>query len=163
MGRLIPIVFVLILTIVALGMGRKESSQEKAVAADSTDFTSGILGRVEVWEGNFMPMMEPGRGGKITPAIGRRVRLHDPVTMNAGGLAQAKRDSVATTLIAETVTDSTGQFRFSVSPGDYSIFVEENGGWYYNGWNSEGVQGAVAVHADSVSDVLIKITTKAIH
>jgi hypothetical protein len=150
MGRAIPFVFVLALTVVALSMGRKEVP------------ATGIRGTVEICEGNFMPMIGPGgSGGQITPGAGRRVRAHEPVHLDAQGLAQARRDSVTTPLIAEAVCDFAGHFFLAVPPGTYSVFVEERSGWYYNGWNSDGVQGAVTVSADSVAAIVIKITSKA--
>lgn len=162
MGRMIPIVFVLALTAVGLTMGRKESSVTKENTADSTREISGISGRVEIWEGNFMPVIAPGRtGGTITAGANRRVRVHEPVTLNPGGLAQARRDSVLTELIAETTSDSIGRFFISVPPDTYSVFVEENGGWYYNGWDGNGIQGGIIVLPDSISEITIKITTKA--
>jgi len=160
-GRLIPVVFVLSLAVVALPMGRKEAPAQKSVPVSALPAT-GIRGRVEIWEGNFMPMIAPGRsGGTITPGAGRRVRALEPVRLTAQGLAQARRDTVNTPLIAETVCDSAGHFFLAVPPGTYSVFVEERGGWYYNGWNGEGVQGAVIVSPDSAAAIVIKITAKA--
>jgi hypothetical protein len=161
MGRAIPIVFVLSLTVVALSMGRKEAAPRDSTAVSATP-SSGIRGRVEVWEGNFMPMVSPGRSsGTILSGAGRRIRVYEAVRMGAQGLAQARRDTVTTPLVAETVCDSSGRFLMAVPPGTYSVFVEESGGWYYNGWNNDGVQGAVTVYPDSISDIVIKITTKA--
>jgi len=161
MGRLIPVVFVLALTVTALSMGRKEAPAQKSAPASAMP-ACGIRGSVEIWEGNFMPMIAPGRsGGAITPGAGRRVRAHEPVHMGAQGLAQARRDTVTTALVAETICDSSGRFFLAVPPGTYSVFVEERGGWYYNGWNGEGVQGAVTVPPDSVAGIVIKITSKA--
>jgi hypothetical protein len=146
----IPVVFVLALTVAALSMGRKEVP------------ATGIRGSVEIWEGNFMPMIGPGgSGGAITPGAGRRVRAHEPVRLSAQGAAQARRDTVMTRLIAETVCDSIGHFFLAVPPGTYSVFVEESGGWYYNGWSGDGVQGAVTVSSDSATAIVIKITAKA--
>jgi len=126
-----------------------------------TAIKQGITGRVEVWEGNFMPMIDQkSTNNKITPAAGRRVRVHEPLKVG-GGMASAKRGEVPTAMVAETMTDSTGQFAVAVPAGTYSIFVEEEGDWYYNGWNGEGIQGAVTVEPDQTSEVLIKITTKA--
>jgi hypothetical protein len=150
----------------ALGMGRKEAHERHSTPAthlatviDST--SEGIHGTVEIWEGNFMPPVDPQHGrGTITPGVNRRVRAHEPVRM-AGGLSSARRDSVPTRLVAETVTDSNGRFFLPVPPGTYSVFVEEDSSWYFNGWNGEGIQGAVTVEAGKPSDMLIKVTTKA--
>ncbi|MBU0509777.1 hypothetical protein KKH27_13205 [bacterium] len=147
----------------ALALGRKEAPQKSASDIPDTTMTAreGIAGRVEIWEGNFMPMVEPSkRSGQITPGAGRRVRVHKPV-MISGGLAPDRRDSVTTTLVAESVCDSLGEFFLAVPPGKYSIFVEEGGDWYYNGFDGEGVQGAVTVDSGKVSEIVIKVTTKA--
>jgi hypothetical protein len=63
--------------------------------------------------------------------------------------------------VAETLCDNDGRFFIPLPPGDYSVFVEEEGGWYFNGWNGEGVQGGVTVEPDKRIEILIKITTKA--
>jgi len=153
---------VLSFTVAALAMGRKEAPDKKANApATATEIKTGVRGRVEVWQGNFMPMVEPSKTrGQITPGINRRVRLHEPVRMNEG-TAGVQKDSIRTPLIAEAVTDSTGLFFIPALPGNYSIFVDNEGGWYYNGFDGKGVQGAVTVWPDSVSEILIKITGKA--
>ncbi len=150
----------------ALGMGRKEAPERHtatisnpATVIDTT--AEGIHGTVEIWEGNFMPPVDPQHPrGKILPGAQRRVRAYEPVT-TAGGLASARRDSVPTRMIAETVTDSSGRFFLPVRPGVYSVFVEEDSSWYFNGWNGEGIQGAVTVQAGKPSAMLIKVTTKA--
>ena len=162
MSRMIPIVFVLALTAVGLTMGRKESSPSLYVAPYSSKKACGLPGRVKIWEGTFMPVLAPGRGGgTFTAGTGRRVRAHEPVRLSPGGLAQVRRETVPTKLIAETISDSTGQFFINVPPGTYSVFVEENDAWYYNGWDGNGVQGGVTVFPDSTSEIIIKITTKA--
>jgi len=152
----------LLMVVIAVASGRKDApKKEDASPEEMTDTRQGISGRVEIWEGNFMPMIEPAqRSGQITPGAGRRVRAHEPVVVS-GGLAPSKRDSVATPLIVEAVCDSLGEFFLPAPPGKYSVFVEDDGGWYFNGFDGEGVQGACAVDSGKVSEILIKITTKA--
>lgn len=152
----------LLLAVIVIASGRKDApKQEDAPPAEITETRQGISGRVEIWEGNFMPMIEPAqRSGQITPGAGRRVRAHEPVVVS-GGLAPSKRDSVAMPLIAEARCDSLGEFFLPVLPGKYSVFVEDDGGWYFNGFDGDGVQGACIVDSGKVSEILIKITTKA--
>jgi hypothetical protein len=131
-----------------------------AAGSQKGEIKQGVKGRVEVWEGNFMPMVDKNSSNnKITPGAGRRVRLHEPV--KAGGIPAAKRETIPTPVIAEVMADSAGRFVMAAAPGTYSIFVEDSGGWYNNGWNDQGIQGAVTVKPDSVTEVLVKITTKA--
>jgi hypothetical protein len=160
---LVLAVALLTLTALVMAMGSKEAPERKSHAADSTAVRQGISGRVEIWEGNFMPMVDPVKAAKqVRPAIGRRVRAHLPVKMD-GSLATAKRDSIPTALVAETVTDSSGAFFMPTPAGSYSVFVEEAEGWYFNGWNGDGIQGAVTVDSGKSGEILIKITTKAIY
>jgi hypothetical protein len=137
-------------------MGSKEAP-EKTV---EPEISQGVEGRVEIWEGNFMPMTDSNSAqNSKTPGIGLRVRLHEPVKMSAS--AGALLMEVPTPLIAETLTDSDGKFFLKAAPGNYSIFIEENGGWYYNGWNGQGVQGAVEVLPNQNASIIIKVTTNA--
>jgi len=121
----------------------------------------GITGKVEIWEGDFMPMTDPasGRNSK-TPGAGRRVRVHEPVRMSAGG-AQALLAEVPTPLVAEAVCDENGEFYVPTEPGSYSIFVEEGEGWYHNSWDGQGVQGGVTVAEGTTAEVSIKVTVNA--
>jgi hypothetical protein len=141
-------------------MGHKEAREKKSQIS-TIEITQGVRGRVEIWEGDFMPMTDPhGARGKILPGAGRRVRVY--VSLRAAdGNFSAKLDSVTSSLIAETTCDSLGHFEIALPPGKYSIFAEEKGGWYFNGWSGDGVQGAVTVDAQKVSEILIKITNKA--
>jgi hypothetical protein len=149
----------LISSFIFMGMGSKPAPEKHATAV--VEVKQGISGKVEIWEGNFMPMVDPkSTNHKVTPGAGRRVRIHQPVKME-GGLALAKRDSVNSPLVAETLSDSVGKFLVSVQPGTYSVFVEEAGSWYANSWNGDGVQGAVVVESGKITDMLIKITSKA--
>jgi hypothetical protein len=164
-GRWLALILLLLVIVLPVAArGRKDAPERKPNAVpDSAQMREGIRGKIEVWEGNFMPMMDPRTAsGKITPGIGRRVRVHEPLKLSMGH-SSARRDSVPTALVAEAVSDSSGRFFIPVKPGTYSIFVEESGGWYYNGWNGEGVQGAVTVESGKVTDVVIKITAKAVY
>jgi hypothetical protein len=155
-------IMLLVLIPAVFAMGRKAARETRTVHAyDSVMVREGITGRVEIWEGNFMPMMAPGKaGGKIIPGAGLRVRIHEPVRMS-DGLATAQHDTVRSKLVVEAVCDSSGHFRVAVRPGTYSVFVEHNGGWYANSWDGAGVQGAATVEPGKLSEILIKITDKA--
>lgn len=138
-----------------------DTKTDLSAGTTPTPVKTGIVGRVEIWEGNFMPPVEPERRkNQIKPGVGRRVRVHEPVKVE-GGLASAKRGEISTKVVAEVVADTAGHFAVAVPPGTYSIFVEEDGGWYYNGWNEQGIQGAVTVEEGKTTEAVIKITTKA--
>lgn len=152
--RRMKIVAMLILAVGVLGMGSKESKNQSAPAAPA----SGVTGKVEIWEGNFMPMLDKEtRDKQIKPGAGLTVRLYEPVK----GLSGAKVDSVTSALVAETVCDDKGVFTIPAKAGTYSLFVQDGNGWYANGWDGDGVQGAVVVEPMKMTEVLIKNTKKA--
>jgi hypothetical protein len=60
--RRIYILFLISLTAsVALALGRKDAKHRCCAGDDTTVVREGIAGKVEIWEGNFMPMVEPAR------------------------------------------------------------------------------------------------------
>lgn len=152
--RRIKLLAILLVAVSALGMGRKEAKDQKAPPSP----ISGVTGKVEIWEGNFMPMLDKEtRDKQIKPGAGLRVRLYEPVK----GLPGASVDSVAAVLIAETTCNENGMFTIPAREGTYSIFIEDGATWYANGWNGDGVQGAVEVEPNKMTEVLIKNTRKA--
>ncbi len=152
--RRLKILAMLIVAAGVLGMGRKEAKNQEAPPAS----ISGVTGKVEIWEGNFMPMIDKDKRDKqITPGAGLRVRLHEAVK----GLPGASVDSISAPIVAETVCDDKGKFTIPCPEGTYSLFVEDGDTWYANGWNGEGVQGAVVVEPKKMTEVLIKNTRKA--
>jgi hypothetical protein len=140
------------------GMGRREPP----VTAKSFAVEQGVAGKVEIWEGNFMPMVNGPPRGKITPAAGRRVRVHEPLNVLETGSAMALHDTILTAQIAETRTDTAGQYFLPLPVGRYSIFVEEDSGWYFNGWDGEGFQGLIQIDSVKVTTQDIRILTKAV-
>ncbi|HEY3294897.1 MAG TPA: hypothetical protein VGL38_05630 [bacterium] len=167
MKRGLPFFLLLLgLTALSLAMGHKQAKEKQSHGVDSAvtiaaKDSQGISGRVEIWEGNFMPMVDPAKAkSQIKPGAGRRVRAYLPV-VGDGGMVTAHRDSIPTAMVAETVCDSAGAFSMATPPGWYSVYVEDNKGWYANGWNGANVQGAVNVIEGKTTAVVIKITTKA--
>jgi hypothetical protein len=139
-------------------MGRR-NAPEKHAATVVQDTLQGIRGHVEIWEGDFMPMVDPKSSrNKIIPGSGCKIRVFQPVKLTS---SKAKMDSVPAPMIAKTACDSQGNFVVYVPAGDYSLFVEDNGGWYANSWNGQGIQGAVTVEAKKFTTVQLKITSKA--
>lgn len=147
-----------VLVVTLSAMGRRESPPTR----QSFAVEQGVAGKVEIWEGNFMPMVNGPPRGKITPAAGRRVRIHEPFNSREFGKFDAIQDTIPTRLIAETRTDSSGEFFLSLPAGTYSIFVEEGERWYFNGWDGDGFQGLVRVDSGKVTKQDIRIMIKAV-
>lgn len=157
-SRRLKIAAMLILAASVLGMGRKEAKNQDAPPPPAP--ISGVTGTVEIWEGNFMPMIDKDRRDKqIRPGAGLRVRLYEPVK----SMGTANQPSVGSALIGEAVCDSAGRFTIPAKEGLYSIFVEDSAGWYANGWDGNGVQGPVTVEPMKMTEIVIKNTRKATH
>lgn len=152
--RRLKVLAMLILAASLMGMGRKEAKNQDAPPAP----ISGVTGKVEIWDGNFMPMLDKEtRDKQIKPGAGLKVRLYLPVK----GLPGAKVDAVASELVAETQCDENGMFTIPAKEGTYSLFIQDGDSWYANGWDGDGVQGAVTVEPLKMTEVLIKNTSKA--
>ena len=153
--RRVKMLFMLVLAAGVMGMGRKEAKDQNAPAAPA----SGVTGRVEIWSGNHMPMVDKGAtdGKNVLPGASLRVRLYEPVR----GLTGASADTIPVPLVAETTTDADGRFTIPCREGKYSLFVEDSTGWYANGWDGDGVQGAVVVEPMKMTEVILKNTRKA--
>ncbi len=63
--------------------------------------------------------------------------------------------------LAKVKTDAEGFFEAALPPGNYSIFIEEEGKFYANLWNSEGYIHAVTVTEGDAEQVTIHITHSA--
>jgi len=112
-----------LLSITAWAKGSREAPEKTA----KPELMQGVEGKVEIWEGNFMPMSDGDSAqNSIKPGAGLRVRLYEPVKMSAS--ASALLMEVPTPLVAETTSDAEGQFTLKAAPGNYSVFVEEDGG-----------------------------------
>ena len=152
------LICVFFITVSLLAMGRREAPR----SAEPARQEQGVAGKVEIYEGNFMPTIGTRPGGKVTPAARRRVRIHEPFNALEAGEMTALRDTVPTPLVAETITDSIGEFRIMLPVGKFSIFVEEDSGWYFNAWNGQGFQGLFEVDTNEVKEMNIRITRKAV-
>jgi len=138
-------------------------SSEDILEADSSrpplDFSGltisqGIAGHVWFWEGNFMPL---GATGTVKPA-NRWVLVFPDLPdsllteVSPGGFYP----TVPAQALDSVFSDSIGFFQMSLGPGQYRVFVREDGVFYRQGSHPE------RVHPDSVTTVHIDIQYKAV-
>ncbi len=121
----------------------------------------GIGGTVRFFEGDFMPGTGPARG-TITP-VRRELRVHRAASQDsvesAGPGPFFRR--VLTPLAGKVWSDSTGVFLIALPPGVYSVFVVEDSLLYANMFDGQGTVFPVTVFPDSVTRILVDITSKA--
>jgi len=123
--------------------------------------TQGIWGNTWFWEGDFQPF----GWGNITP-VSRTIYFYqltpwDSVIPPTG----TWYTRINSTLIDSTISRANGFYQFTLSPGEYSVFVREDT-LYYANWftHRNGVWYIlpVPVRQDSVTKFQIDITYKAV-
>ncbi len=125
----------------------------------------GLVGVVQFWEGNFMPMVGPGCSDARILPVSRAVHVYE-LTHRSQATPDADRGSAfsiefATRRVATVQSDQRGFFQVALEPGRYTLAVVEEGRLYANRWDSEGNVFPVEVKAGSVSLVPINITHRA--
>ncbi len=136
------------------------------------EIKQGIAGRVLFWEGDFMPMIgkegsEPkgwnGENDDRKKPVVRQVFIHELTSMKVlkkGDRVLFYRE-IPTKLVAETWTDSTGNFAVSLPVGEYSVFIREDSLFHATGADGVGNLWPVEVKKDSVTETQLNITYKA--
>lgn len=123
------------------------------------EISEGIRGRVEIWEGDFMP---PSTGkiyyAKKTILIFHKTHLKD-ATPESG--SSTFYTALSTPLVDSVISDKAGYFSKRLPPGEYSLFVREKGIFYANMMDGEGFILPVKVEKGKVSEVNIRIDYKA--
>ncbi len=123
------------------------------------EIREGIKGRVEIWEGDFMP---PPTGRvyyeKKTILIFNKTHLKDVIPESTTSTFYT---TVRTHFVDSVISDQNGYFSCSLLPGEYSLFVREKGIFYANTTDGEGFILPVKVEKGKVTEVNIRIDYKA--
>ena len=124
---------------------------------DDVTVDGGILGTVQFWEGNFMP---PGPSPGTVTTVVRELRIHeltwiDEVEPPGYGCFYSE---AKTPLVAVVVSGDDGLFEVALAPGEYSLFVVEDGLLYTNRFGGGGSIQPVTVEPGVVTEVPVDIT-----
>ncbi len=123
----------------------------------------GVWGRIEFWEGDFMPGPRPPKG--TVRFVQRPVfvfeKTHFRDVVPDRKLGPIFYTEIYTNLIANTESNSNGYFQVSLPEGSYSLFVQEQGRYYANGGDGQGYILPVTVTKGSVKRLDIRIDYKA--
>ena len=104
--------------------------------------------------GPDMPGTEP------TP-VQRTIVICKVVTMNELK-GNAPLFELSQNLILKSIeSDKSGEFRFEMPPGTYSVFTKEEGGYFANSFDRQSRVNPVEVSNGEVSDLIIKVDYKA--
>lgn len=138
---------------------------------EKVTLNEGLTGTIITEEGNCMPYVseepEPNPDCKIFP-VARTIRIYeyttrDQVTTHPDFDSPTFFSHVETELVQTITSDTDGFFETALSPGKYSLFVEEKGALYANLWDSDGGIHPVVVEEGEMTAVLFKITHSAVY
>jgi hypothetical protein len=124
------------------------------VIIDPPGAAQGVAGLVQVWEGDFQPPAQ----GSITPVV-RELRVHQ-VTLLRDVVSEGDGfySGVDSPLVATVSSGADGSFALALEPGNYSLFVMENGRHHATLADGEGQIFPVRIAANSWADAVVDIT-----
>lgn len=126
----------------------------------------GLIGEVRWVEGNLMPTM--GDTTYAERAIGIPIErelfifkaVTDENTISAGGPFYK---SIQSELVSKLRTSRKGEFKVSLPPGKYSVFVKEEDGFFANLFDGENYINPVTIHANIFTEIQILVNYKAFY
>jgi len=124
--------------------------------------TTGLFGTVKFLEGNHEP--GPGPSSGTTTLVAREIRFYTTTSADsvdhAAGPSMYKAglySTIRASLRAKSYSGVDGKYRVTLSPGKYSVFVEDGDNWYCNLGSGEGLC-VVEVPATGTLEYKIDIT-----
>lgn len=121
----------------------------------------GIEGKVQIVKGNNMPSPDvPPAKPKPYPTTVYIHALTDAAQikkLSNNGLFAA----VSTPLISSVLTDSAGHFLVELPPGQYSVFVKYENGFYANWFNEKNQIGPAVVEEKKITQLKLLISADA--
>ncbi len=117
----------------------------------------GVWGDVWFWSGDFQPI---GRGEICQ--VKRKIYIYELTTFSDVEKIgyTSFYSAINTKLVTIVESDNEGFFQIELEPGNYSLFVKEDGNFYSNRLNPIGIF-PVSIELDKVSEVRFDITYKA--
>jgi hypothetical protein len=121
----------------------------------------GLEGIVQIVKGDRMPspdvpLAEPA-GYPTTVYIHRLTEVSQLRKLNKDGLYA----NVPTPLVASVKTDSLGHFAVELPPGEYSVFVQYENGFYANWFNEKNQIGPALVQEKKLTRLKLLISADA--
>lgn len=121
----------------------------------------GIEGIVQIVKGDRMPSPDL----PLAAPAGYATTIYIHQLTAASQLRKADKTglytSIPTPLVATVKTDSTGHFAVELPPGQYSIFVQYENGFYANWFNEKNQIGPAEVLENKVTKLKLLISAEA--
>ena len=124
-------------------------------AMEANDIKQGVKGQVLWFEGNLMP--GPGQPEPKGKPVERTVAIYELTNMSDLTGDIPLYQSIGTKKVAEVTSDKDGNFSVTLEPGEYSVFTNEEGGYFANSFDGKNNVAAITVTADQVTALTIKV------
>ncbi len=115
----------------------------------------GFYGTLIQVEGNCMPIIDENSTCNNFP-VKRKIRIYESTKSEQVDFIQDGYgrfySGVKTRLVMTIESDDDGFFEAALSPGKYSVFIEDAGKLYANMYDSEGYINSVIVTSSDVSE-----------
>jgi hypothetical protein len=102
-----------------------------------------LSGYVYMVQGNQMP--SPGRHQSTGRGVARAIFIYAPTTFGQATGTGPLFSAIKTTLVARTVSDSTGHYAIKLPTGKYSVFIAEGTGYFAGENDGDGVLNPVTI------------------
>ncbi|MFD2065495.1 hypothetical protein ACFSKU_01260 [Pontibacter silvestris] len=118
--------------------------------------TEGVAGTLTLSEGNCMPIVDENSTCKVYP-VKRTVKVYPYTTMAEAGQNEHVYFTPQAEPVATIESDAEGFYQASLTPGIYSVFIQENGKLYANSFDGQGGINPVQVQQRTVSNLNLKL------
>jgi len=122
----------------------------------------GIFGKVTYISGNQMPSPDK-RGKSVDKGVVRWLAIYELTDSKQVSGQAPMYTQVRSKLVTRVQSDAEGQYKCSLYPGRYSVFVEENNEFFANSIDNEGYIASVQVKTKTVTELNIRINYKALY
>lgn len=156
--------FPLFLVFAALALS---SCEDDPCDIEDLDYSKQVTVKQGVWgsciykEGDFMPGTPTGTacGAKRTISFFELTHESEATESEETGFYT----EIHSTLVGQTESDELGFYEIALSPGDYSVFIHEEGMYYSNSWDSQRNLSPVTVTLNTATEVHLTIDHKAFY
>ena len=129
-----------------------------------SNISQGVKGRIEFYEGNFMPSSSDIPLNGEVSYVKRKIFIFEKTHMNdviaeEGGFYTA----IKSNLVDTTESDNKGYFAIQLPIGEYSIFVWEKDKYYANRSDGLGYIFPVNVEKEKITEITFIIDYLAVY
>ena len=124
--------------------------------------TQGIEGRLLWLAGNQMPSTEPRNSAAGSP-VQRTVLIYELTHRDQCTRGDRLYTNIDSEMVAKVESDSLGYFMATLPVGNYSIFTQEELGYFANRFNAQGHINPIAVTKGRITTITIKIDYNAFY